>query len=94
MVIAIVTLCRMQFGNTAEFNLLVETIVAGRGHAFSSFAFTGANDEKVGLLGSLPRVASAARTYPGLSSVALFRAGALKRMFSTEQIAYGLPVVA
>jgi Raf kinase inhibitor-like YbhB/YbcL family protein len=71
MVIAIVTLCRMQFGNTAEFNLLVETIVAGRGHAFSSFAFTGANDEKVGLFGALPRVASASRTYPGLSSVAL-----------------------
>jgi hypothetical protein len=46
-------------------------IVAGRGHAFSSFAFTGANDEKVGLLGSLPRVASASRTYPGLLSVAL-----------------------
>jgi hypothetical protein len=49
----------------------VEMIVAGRGHAFSSFAFTGANNEKVGLLGSLPRVASASRTYPGLSSVAL-----------------------
>ena len=39
--------------------------------AFSSFAFTGANDEKVGLLGSLPGVAAAAQPDPGLSSFAL-----------------------
>jgi hypothetical protein len=42
-----------------------------RGHAFSSFAFTGANDEKVGLLGSQPGVAAAAQPDPGLSSFAL-----------------------
>jgi hypothetical protein len=32
----------------------VETIAVRGGHAFSSFAFTGANDEKVGLLDRYP----------------------------------------
>jgi hypothetical protein len=69
----------------------VETIVAGRGNAFSSFAFTGANDEKVGLLGSLPRVASASRTDPGLSSVALSGLGFETDVFYKECSAFNVP---
>jgi hypothetical protein len=46
-------------------------IVAGEATLFRHSPSPGANDEKVGLLGSLPRVASASRSYPGLLSVAL-----------------------
>jgi hypothetical protein len=68
--------------NAEHRTCFVEMIVADRGNAFSSFAFTGANVEQVGLSGSLPRVASASRPDPGLFSVALSGLERLKKYCS------------
>jgi hypothetical protein len=58
-------------GNSQPKRYFVEIIASIVPWLFRHLPFTGANDEKVGLLGLVPGVAAAAQPDPGLSSFAL-----------------------
>jgi hypothetical protein len=69
-------------GNIQHRTCSVENIVAGDAALFRHSPFTGANDEKVGLLGSLPGPSARAVTSRAFSPCAKSR----QKVFSTKHI--------